>query len=180
MRTRALVAAVLAVPFVAIAGTVAARLGGAAQASATTPAPAGGGHAVTYRAQGTFDVKLTPQGEADDADGSQLGQMALEKTYHGALEGSARGEMLTAMTGVEGSAGYVAVERVTGTLDGRAGSFVLLHRGVMTRGSQELSITVVPDSGSRALHSLAGRMTIRIEGGQHFYELEYELTEPTR
>jgi hypothetical protein len=69
---------------------------------------------------------------------------------------------------------------VTGTLDGRAGSFVLLHKGVMTRGAQELSITVVPDSGSRALHSLAGRMTGRIEGGQHFYELEYELPEPTR
>ncbi|HEX6104450.1 MAG TPA: DUF3224 domain-containing protein [Gemmatimonadales bacterium] len=125
------------------------------------------------QARGTFEVKLTPvPGEGAD---SALGRMTLEKEFHGDLQASARGQMLTAMTPVEGSAGYVAIERVEGTLDGRAGSFILQHSGTMDRDQPELTITVVPDSGTGELEGLTGRMTIEIEDGKHSYELEYTL-----
>ena len=127
-------------------------------------------------ASGTFEVKLAPLAE-DKGDGSTLGRISIDKQFHGDLEATSKGEMLTAVTEVKGSAGYVAIERVSGTLHGRKGSFALLHRGVMTGGLQELWLTVVPDSGSGELVGLAGRMEIKIDGGKHFYEFEYALAE---
>src|SRR5688572_332939 len=102
------------------------------------------------RATGSFEVRLNPQSD-DKAEGSTLGRLALYKKFSGDLEGSSKGEMLSAMTEVKGSAGYVAVERVSGTLNGRKGTFVLQHTGTMTRGAQQLTITVVPDSGTGQL-----------------------------
>ena len=133
------------------------------------------GLSMSTRATGTFDVTVTPQGVADTADGSALGRMSLEKQLHGDLTGTSKGEMLTAMTDTKGSAGYVAIERVTGTLQGRSGSFVLQHSGVMTRGAQQLTITVVPDSGTGQLAGISGTMTIRIVDGKHFYDFDYVL-----
>jgi Protein of unknown function (DUF3224) len=126
------------------------------------------------RASGTFDVKIEPQAE-DKSEGSTLGRMTIDKQYHGDLEGAAKGEMLTAMTSVKESAAYVAVERVSGTLHGRRGTFVLQHRGTMTRGAQDLVITVVPDSGTGDLKGIAGSMAIKIAEGKHFYEFDYSL-----
>ena len=125
-------------------------------------------------ATGTFDVQLTPEASSE-GPGSTLGRMAITKQFHGDLEGTSTGAMLSAMTPTKGSAGYVAIERVTGTLHGLAGSFVLQHSGTMTRGAQQLLITVVPDSGTGALAGLAGQMRIVIEGKQHSYEFEYTL-----
>ncbi|WP_114392195.1 DUF3224 domain-containing protein [Oleisolibacter albus] len=128
------------------------------------------------QAAGTFDVSLTPDGTPDAGpDGTKLGMMLLDKRFHGPLEATGQGRMLTAMTGVEGSAVYVALERVTGTLDGRSGSFVLRHVGTMDRGHQHLSISVVPDSGSGDLAGLSGEMRIRVADGQHFYDFSYSL-----
>lgn len=127
------------------------------------------------RASGTFEVKMAPQPLSEVAAATSLGRMSLDKVFHGALEATSRGEMLAALTPVEGSAGYVAMERVTGTLDGREGSFVLQHTGTMERGAQRLSITVVPDSGTGALEGLAGTMSIQIEGGKHSYTFDYTL-----
>jgi len=127
-------------------------------------------------ASGAFDVKLTPQSSDPLPEGTTLGRMSIDKQFHGDLEGSSKGEMLSAMTSVKGSAGYVAIERVTGALGGRKGSFVLQHSGTMARGAQQLTITVVPDSGTGDLAGLTGAMTIRIEaGGKHFYEFDYEI-----
>jgi hypothetical protein len=106
-----------------------------------------------------------------------VGRMAIAKQFHGGLEAVSRGQMLAAMTDTEGSAGYVAIERVTGTLDGREGTFALQHSGTMTRGAQQLSITVVPDSGTGELAGLAGTMTIQIADGKHSYDFEYTLTQ---
>ena len=131
---------------------------------------------MSKHATGTFEVKLAPLAE-DKGEGSTLGRMSIDKQFHGDLEATSKGEMLTAMTEVKGSAGYVAIERVSGTLQGRKGSFVLLHRGIMTGGGQELSLTVVPDSGSGELVGLAGKMEIKIVEGKHFYEFEYTLAE---
>ena len=128
------------------------------------------------RATGTFDVKLSPQAMDEKAD-ARLGRMSLDKQFHGDLEGISKGEMLTASTSVKGSAGYVAIERVSGTLHGRSGSFTLQHSGTMTRGAPQLTITVVPDSGSDQLKGLAGKMMITIADGKHSYEFEYTLTE---
>lgn len=125
------------------------------------------------RASGTFDVTLTPL--ATDAGDDAPGRMSLDKRFHGDLEGTSKGEMLTAGTEVEGSAGYVAIERVTGTLHGRSGTFVLQHSGTLTRGAPQLSITVVPDSGTGELVGLAGTMAIEIAGGKHSYDFEYTL-----
>ena len=130
----------------------------------------------TVRASGTFEVKLTPQPTDDKAEGgTTLGRMSIAKTFHGDLEGTSRGEMLTAGTGVKGSAGYVAVERVSGTLHGRTGSFILQHSGTMNRGAPQLTITVVPDSGTGQLSGLSGTMTITIADGKHSYDFEYAL-----
>ena len=121
-----------------------------------------------------FEVKLTPQTPAAQGD-SALGRLTIDKQFHGDLEGVSRGEMLTAMTPVDGSAGYVAIERVSGALHGRKGSFVLQHSGTMTRGAAELVISVVPDSGTGELAGITGRMVITIADGKHSYELEYAL-----
>ena len=125
------------------------------------------------RATGHFDVRLTPAPTPPVARG--LGRMTLDKDFHGDLSGSSRGEMLTAMGETKGSGAYVAVERVTGTLGGRSGSFALSHSGVMQGGTQQLSINVVPDSGTGELAGICGRLELRIEGGKHEYVLEYEL-----
>ncbi|MGH7571608.1 MAG: DUF3224 domain-containing protein [Gemmatimonadota bacterium] len=129
---------------------------------------------MTNRASGAFDVKLTPQA-TDDGEGANLARMSIDKQFHGDLEATSRGEMLSASTGIEGSAGYVAIERVSGTLDGRRGTFILQHSGTMTRGAPELTVTVVPDSGTDQLEGLAGNMVINIADGEHSYDFEYIL-----
>jgi uncharacterized protein DUF3224 len=126
---------------------------------------------VRKRAVGTFDVEVAPLSSGDETPG----RFSLVKRFHGDLEGTSRGEMLTAGTSVPGSAGYVAIEKVDGSLRGRAGTFVLQHTGTMTRGAPQLTITVVPDSGTGDLSGLAGQMSIVIEQGKHSYELEYTL-----
>jgi hypothetical protein len=131
--------------------------------------------AVTSHASGTFDVKLTPQA-AEDGDAG-LGRTSIDKQFHGDLEGTSKGQMLSAMGSVKGSAGYVAMERVIGTLKGRTGSFVLQHSGTMTRGTPQLSVTVVPDSGTGQLEGIAGTLTIKIDAGKHSYEFDYTLPE---
>jgi hypothetical protein len=130
---------------------------------------------VTNHASGTFDVKLTPQAVEDGDAG--LGRMSIDKQFHGDLEGTSKGQMISAMGSVKGSAGYVAMERVIGTLKGRAGSFVLQHSGTMKRGTLQLSVTVVPDSATGQLEGLAGTMTIKIDAGKHSYDFEYTLPE---
>jgi Protein of unknown function (DUF3224) len=127
------------------------------------------------QAKGTFEVKLEPQGEGDKAEGSTLGRMSLDKKFHGDLEGTAKGTMLTAGTDVKGSAGYVAIERVTGTLNGKTGSFVLQHSGTLTRGAPVQNITVVPDSGTGQLTGISGKFLVIIADGKHSYEFEYTL-----
>jgi hypothetical protein len=146
-----------------------------AQVQPPVPSVAQKEKTVAEHAAGTFDVKVEAQGEADKRDGSTLGRYSLDKQYHGDLEGTAKGTMLTAGTDVKGSAGYVAMERVTGTLKGRSGSFVLQHSATMTRGEPQLSITVVPDSGSGQLAGLTGKVNIIIAAGKHSYEFEYSL-----
>ncbi len=148
-----------------------------------TQAPSAAGSAVqkeavvTAHASGTFEVKLTPQAPDDKTEDANLGRMTIEKQFHGDLEGTSKGQMLTAGTGAKGSSGgYVAIEKVSGTLHGRSGSFVLQHSGTMTRGVPQLMITVVPDSGTSQLVGLAGAMTIKIADGKHSYEFEYTLT----
>jgi hypothetical protein len=127
-------------------------------------------------AAGPFDVRLAPQALSSVAGHSGLGRMSLDKRFHGALEAISTGEMLSFSSTVAGSAGYVAMETVQGTLDGRAGSFVLQHSSTMTRGEPTQSITVVPDSGTGALAGLAGRMLIDIApGGAHAYRFDYAL-----
>jgi hypothetical protein len=139
--------------------------------TATTPA--------TVTVSGAFEVKMTPQ--ASVSESAQIGRFALDKTYHGDLEATAAGEMLAVMTGEKGSAGYVAVERVTGTLGGRRGTFALQHSATMNRGTPDLTITVIPDSGTDGLAGLTGRMQIRIEpGGKHFYDFTYTLPPAAR
>jgi Protein of unknown function (DUF3224) len=135
------------------------------------------GDIMTTRARGTFEVKLSPLATHDQAEGGFLGRMSIDKQFHGDLEASSKGEMLSAGTDVKGSAGYVAIERVVGALHGRSGTFVLQHSGTMARGVPQLSITVVPDSGTDGLAGLAGRMTIEIAGGDHSYDFEYTIAE---
>lgn len=127
------------------------------------------------RATGTFDVKLTPQATDAEGGGTTLARLSIEKRFRGDLEAASKGEMLSAGTQTKGSAGYVAQERVTGTLDGRRGSFVLQHTGVMNRGAPGLVITVVPDSGTGDLVGISGTMNIIIDAGTHSYELDYAL-----
>jgi Protein of unknown function (DUF3224) len=118
------------------------------------------GERMATHTSGTFEVKLVPQPPDDKAEGSTLGRMSIDKQFHGDLEGTAKGQMLTAGTDVKGSAGYVAIERVTGTLHGRSGSFVLQHSGTLTKGAVQQSITVVPDSGAGQLVGLTGKMIV--------------------
>ncbi len=124
------------------------------------------------RASGTFEVKMTPQ-PADDA--AAIGRFLLDKKFHGDLEGTSLGQMLAIGTDVEGSAGYVAMEKVSAKLNDRDGTFALQHTGTMNRGVAELSVTVVPDSGTAELAGLSGKMDIKITEGKHFYEFDYTL-----
>lgn len=133
---------------------------------------------VTKHAGGTFEVKMNPQAPEDNVGDPTVGRMSLDKQFHGDLEGTSKGQMLAAGTDVNGSAGYVAMERVKGTLHGHSGTFALQHSGTMTRGTPELSITVVPDSGTGELVGLAGKMAINIVDGKHFYDFEYTLAKP--
>lgn len=135
---------------------------------------------MNQQAKGPFDVKLTPQkGDNPPAEKSGVGRMSIDKQYHGDLEASGLGEMLAIRCATTGSAGYVAMERVSGTLQGRRGSFVLQHNATMTRGTPYQNIVVVPDSGSGDLERISGTMTVVIaEGGQHSYVFDYTLDAP--
>ena len=125
-------------------------------------------------ATGPFDVKVTPQD--DPTDDPLLSRMTLGKTYHGDLEATAQGQMLAAGTAVKGSGAYVAIEKITGTLNGRTGTFILQHTGIMARNVPQLTINVVPDSGTGDLTGLSGQMTIIIApDGKHSYDFEYTL-----
>lgn len=130
---------------------------------------------MTTHAHGTFAVQLTPQALAHAEADASLGRLAITKQFQGDLVGTSQGEMLSARTAVESSAGYVAIERVTGTLHGRQGSFVLQHSGTVDRGAQQLVISVVPDSGTGDLVGLVGTMTLDIADGVHAYDLAYTL-----
>ena len=128
------------------------------------------------RATGTFDVKITPQASDLAPEGPNLGRMSLDKQYHGDLKAAAKGEMITAAgLKVKESAAYSAIERVSGTLHGKSGTFALQHTGIMTRGTPSLNVTVVPDSGTGELTGLTGKMDIIIEGKQHSYVFDYEI-----
>ena len=131
---------------------------------------------MTTHAKGTFDVKVLPLAN-DHAEGAGLGRMSIDKQFHGGLEASSQGQMLAAMSSVQGSAGYVAMERVSGTLMGRNGSFVLQHTGTMNRGVPTLTVSVVPDSGTEELTGLSGTLTIIVADGKHSYDFEYSLPE---
>jgi hypothetical protein len=126
-------------------------------------------------AAGSFEVTLQPLANTDVSDDPMLGRFLLVKKFSGDLEASARGQMISAGTAIKGSAGYVAIDQVTGSLHGRQGSFVLQHSGSMNRGAATLSITVVPDSGTGDLAGLAGTFKINIVDGKHFYEFDYSF-----
>ena len=132
------------------------------------------------RATGSFEVSLQPLPNAEMAEDPMLGRMLLTKKFSGDLRASARGQMLSAMTTVKGSAGYVAIDQVTGELDGHKGSFVLQHSGAMNRGVPSLSIMVVPDSGTDELAGLSGTLSVNVIDGRHFYDFIYSLPEQGR
>lgn len=132
---------------------------------------------MTTRVSGEFDVKLSPKPPDEGADPT-IGRLTLDKTFRGGIDGTCKGLMLAVRTDIEDSAGYVAMERFTGTLAGRSGSFALQHSGIMTRGAQQLTITVVPDSGKGQLAGISGTMTITITGGKHLYDFDYAIATP--
>lgn len=128
---------------------------------------------IVHHASGPFDVKVIPQDKADDTG---IGRMLLDKQYHGDLEATAKGQMLAAGSPAQGAGGYVAIEKVTGTLQGRKGSFVLQHTGTMSKAGVEMTITVVPESGTGELQGIVGKLTITIASdGKHTYDFEYTL-----
>lgn len=145
----------------------------AAALAAANPASA---EIAMRHAKGPFDVAAKPV-EQDAGEGSTLGRFSLDKIYRGALDATGKGQMLTVGTEVPGSAAYVATERVVGTLDGKSGSFALVHRGVMHGQDTSMVIDIVPDSGSGALRGITGRLIITVVEGKHRYELEYSLPE---
>lgn len=124
-------------------------------------------------AKGRFDVKLTP--EVDTSGDSVVGRMTIDKQFHGDLEGTSKGLMVMAGTSVQGSAGYVAIEKVTGSLQGKTGTFYLQHNGIMNRGDGQLSIVVIPDSGTDELTGLSGTFNIKIDNGEHSYDFNYTI-----
>ena len=126
-------------------------------------------------ATGSFEIKMNPDPPYDVSDGVSLGRVSISKTFAGDLDAQSLVQMLAARGEIADSAGYVAIERVVGSLGGRQGSFVLQHFGVMTRGSGELIVSVVPDTGTGELRGLSGRMTIGIVEGKHQYRFEYDL-----
>jgi hypothetical protein len=132
---------------------------------------------MTFHATGALDVKTTPLAPDDATGGAgvDIGRYALDKQYHGDLEAAGKGEMLGAGDPSKGNAGYVAIERVTGTLHGHSGSFALQHTGTIDQGKFQLTVTVVPGSGMGGLAGIAGTMTIIVTNGKHSYEFEYTL-----
>jgi hypothetical protein len=130
---------------------------------------------IPHHATGPFEVKLTPLDPAFKAEDNSIGRFSLDKQFHGALEATSKGEMLSGMGTVKGSGGYVAIERVTGTLDGRTGTFILQHNGTMQNGVYHMNVIVVPDSGTAQLTGLQGTMEIIIKEGKHSYDLTYTL-----
>jgi hypothetical protein len=169
----------------ALAVVLAATLAAAAHAAQQSPPPASTSPATPPAAEprenpmtsasGTFDVDVTPITGEQAAPGS-FPRHSLAKRFHGDLEGTSAGEMMSVDAAVEGSGAYVAIERVTGKLHGRSGGFSLVHRGTMRRGGDfRLAVDVVPDSGTGELAGIAGTMEIRIGGGEHRYELSYTL-----
>ena len=131
-----------------------------------------------HSAAGTFAVTMHPEPPYDVDEGASIGRVSIEKQFAGDLEATSTVQMIGARSEVKGSAGYVAIERVNGALRGRTGSFVLQHSGTMTRGKGELSVTVVPDSGTGELKGLSGRMTIEVIDGKHLYGFEYAFDAP--
>ncbi len=129
----------------------------------------------THRATGAFEVKAIPKDSEPGASTTPTGRMHIEKVFSGDLEGTSKVEMLTAVTPTKGSAGYVAIEQVSGKLKGHEGTFVLQHSGTAHKGAQQLTITVVPESGTGQLTGIEGKFTIRIESGKHFYDFDYTL-----
>lgn len=145
------------------------------QAPARPPVPAHPKEiAMTARATGTFDVKVKPL-TADNGEWGAFGRLSIDKALHGDLEGTSRGQMLAEGDGKGESGGYVALERITGSLGGRTGTFVLMHTGTLVARQPEMVITVVPGSGTGALSGLAGRFQILIEAGKHSYVFDYTL-----
>jgi hypothetical protein len=130
---------------------------------------------MTQHVTGTFEVKLTPLEPAFKSDDNSLGRFSIEKQIHGDLEATSKGEMLSGMGTVKGSGGYVAIERVTGTVHGRTGTFILQHNGTMQNGAFQLNVIVVPDSGTAQLTGLQGSMQIIIKDGKHSYDFTYTL-----
>jgi hypothetical protein len=126
---------------------------------------------------GPFEVGLKPLQVDEELEKQLVGRMSIDKHYHGDLEATGKGQMLTGGTSIRNSAAYVAIERVTGELKGKKGSFTLQHTGVMNRGAPSLAITIVPDSGTDQLEGLAGSMAIKIEAGKHSYQLDYTLAD---
>jgi Protein of unknown function (DUF3224) len=136
-------------------------------------AAAGRDQVMSEHVAGTFDVKVAPvAGTAPDA---AFGQMSIDKVFHGDLEGTSKGLMLTAGDLKTGEAGYVAMEKVTGALKGRVGSFVFMHHATMSGGAVSLTVETVPGSGTDALKGIAGTMIIRMDGGKHTYDFAYTL-----
>lgn len=128
------------------------------------------------KATGTFEVKMQPENFSVEGQNEiQFGRYSLKKKFHGTLEAESNGEMISAMTSVKGSAGYVAIEQVVGSLNGNAGSFVLQHFGIMNRGNDRLVLEVVPDSGSGELKNISGSMTIEVKDGKHLYGFDFDL-----
>ena len=134
---------------------------------------------MSKRTSGSFEVKITPQPAVENVGDPAISRMALDKRFHGGLEATSRGEMLAFRSLIPGSAGYVAMERVSGSLDGRTGSFIFKHDGTMTRGAAHLTLSVVPDSGTDELLGLSGSMVILVADGKHSYEFEYEFASPS-
>lgn len=148
-----------------------------AQTDAPVPRAIQKGNVMSLHASGTFEVKLTPHPSKENDEGANLFRMSIDKQFHGDLAAISKGEMLADNMGDKGAGGYVAMERVSGTLHGRRGTFVLQHSGTMTRGSAQLSITVVPESGTGQLAGLEGKMMIKAANGKHSYDFEYTLPE---
>lgn len=127
------------------------------------------------QASGKFEVQLTPQSPDAGSESAPIGRMLIVKQYDGGLKAESQGQMLAYQSGVEGSAGYVAIERVSGNLAGRKGSFVLQHSGIMDQGDSQLTVSILPDSGKEELSGIEGSMTIQIENGSHYYTLDYTV-----
>jgi uncharacterized protein DUF3224 len=148
-----------------------------AHAGSTIAQSVSKGALVPAHATGSFDVRITPRPPDDNAAPPSFGRMSIDKHFHGDLDGTSQGTMLTGATDATGARVYVAIERVTGTLRGRTGTFLLMHGGTMTRTAQHLSVTVVPESGTGDLAGLTGKMAITIVDGKHLYDFEYTVGE---